>query len=189
MGRRACCEPRQPSHEGLADVSARLPSSLFCTFISIGAADGVDLERCWRELVKRLMREDRDLCRVELLAWFDYALRRHRRRYRLLYRQFRELLPHALGLVRRDGALMIDCGERAICNEPALCLKAYLICGKKWMKKELEKLAPGTPLSRVALVVLGEADVHEECDGPPCRQQPGGLEKRRETHGGKLRKN
>ena len=128
----------------------------------------MDLERCFDELVKRLMKEDRDLCRVELLAWFDRLLRRHRRRYRLLYRQFRELLPHVLGLVRYDSALMIDCDDKRICNEPALCLKAYLICQKRWIKKELEKLAPGTPFARAARAVLGGA-VDEECDGPPCR--------------------
>jgi len=128
----------------------------------------MNLETCFDALVRRLMKEDRDLCRIELLAWFDRVARKHRRRYKLLYRQFRELLPHALGLVRRDGSLMIDCGERAICYEPALCLKAYLICRKRWMKKELERLAPGTPFARVARVVLGEANVHEECGGPPC---------------------
>ena len=52
----------------------------------------MDLEKCFDELVKRLMKEDRDLCRVELLAWFDHLLRRHRRRYKLLYRQLRKLL-------------------------------------------------------------------------------------------------
>jgi hypothetical protein len=128
----------------------------------------MDLERCFDELVKRLMKEDRDLCRIELLAWFDNIARRHRR-YKMLYRQFRELLPHVLGLRRYDGTLAIDCGNRRICNEPALCLKAYLICRKRWMRKELEKLAPGTPYAEVARAVLGEADVHEECGGPPCR--------------------
>jgi hypothetical protein len=131
--------------------------------------DNMDLERCWRELTERLMREDRDLCRIELLVWFDRLARKHRRRYKLLYRQFRELLPDALGLRRRDSTLAIDCNEKRICNEPPLCLKAYLICRKRWMKKELEKLAPGTPFAEVARVVLGEADVHEECGGPPCR--------------------
>ena len=128
----------------------------------------MDVERCFDEVVRRLMREDRDLCRVELLAWFDHMLRRHRRRYKLLYRQFRELLPYALGLVKPDGALIIDCGDKRICNEPALCLKAYLVCRKRWMKKELEKLTPGTPFARAARAVLGGA-VDEECGGPPCR--------------------
>ncbi len=105
---------------GLAGVSARLPSPLFHIFLNIDAADGVDLEKCFDELVMRLMREGRDLCRVELLAWFDHALRRHRRRYKLLYRQFRELLPHALGaceirrrvgdrLQRQTGRLASQC--------------------------------------------------------------------------------
>ena len=128
----------------------------------------VDLERCFDVLIKRLMREDRDLCRVELLAWFDHVARRYRWRHRLLYRQFRELLPYALGLVKYDGTLVIGCGDRRICNEPALCLKAYLICRKRWMRRELEMLAPGTPYARVARVVLGEAEVHLECGGPPC---------------------
>jgi hypothetical protein len=128
----------------------------------------MNLEKCFDELVERLIRERRDLCRVELLAWFDRVAQRHRRRYRLLYRQFRELLPHALGLMRLDGTLVIDCGDRRICNEPALCLRAYLICRKRWMRRELEMLAPGTPYAKVARVVLGEADVHEECGSPPC---------------------
>jgi hypothetical protein len=128
----------------------------------------MDLEKCFRELKTRLMREDRDLCRIELLAWFDRLARRYKRRYKLLYRQFRELLPYALGLKRYDGTLMINCKEKAICNEPVLCLKAYLLCQKRWMRKELERLAPGTPFAVTALVVLGEADVHEECGGPPC---------------------
>jgi hypothetical protein len=63
---------------------------------------------------------------------------------------------------------MINCREKTICNEPALCLKAYLVCRKRWMRKELEKLVPGTPFAEVARVVLG-ADVHEECGAPPCR--------------------
>lgn len=125
------------------------------------------MDRCFAELLRRLMKEDRELCRVELLAWFDRLARRHRRRYKLLYKQFRELLPDALGLRRRDGTLAIDCGEKAICNEPTLCLKAYLLCRKRWMRKELEKLSPGTPFAHAALVALGEADVHEECGGPP----------------------
>jgi hypothetical protein len=133
----------------------------------------MDLEKCFDELVKRLMREDRDLCRVELLAWFDRVAQRHKRRHRLLYRQFRELLPHALGLKKYDGTLIIDCNDRRICNEPILCLKAYLVCKKKWMKKELEMLTPGTPYARVALVVLGEAEVHEECGGNPCDETHG----------------
>jgi hypothetical protein len=128
----------------------------------------MDLERCFDELVKRLMREDRDLCRVELLAWFDRAARRHRRRHKLLYRQFRELLPYALGLMSPDGTLVVDCNDRRICNEPALCLKAYLVCRKRWMKKELEALAPGTPYARAARAVLDGTDVHPECGGNPC---------------------
>jgi hypothetical protein len=130
--------------------------------------DDVDLERCFSELVERLMREGRDLCRVELLAWFGRVIHRYRRRHKLLYRQFRELLPHALGLAQPDGSLVIDCNDRRICNEPALCLKAYLVCKKRWMRKELEMLAPGTPYAKVARVVLGETDVHAECGGPPC---------------------
>ena len=169
MGRRARCEPQPPPHGGLADASARLPLPYF-PHIYKHVVGNMDLERCFDELVRRLMKEDRDLCRIELLAWFDRVLRQHRRRYKLLYRQFRELLPHALSLVRYDGALMIDCGDRRICNEPALCLKAYLVCRKRWMKKRLEKLAPGTPYAEVARVVLGETDVDEECGGPPCRK-------------------
>jgi hypothetical protein len=129
----------------------------------------VDLEKCFDAFVRRLIREDRDLCRVELLTWFDRLARRHRRRYKLLYQQFRELLPHALGLVKPDGTLVIDCNNKRICNEPALCLKAYLICRKRWMRKELEMLAPGTPYSRVARAVLGESGVHPECGDPPCK--------------------
>jgi hypothetical protein len=153
----------------LAAVSIRLPTLSFHTFLNMGADNNVDLERCWKELTERLMREDKGLCRIELLAWFDRLARRYKRRYKLLYRQFRELLPDVLGLRSWDGSLMINCRERAICNEPALCLKAYLLCRKRWMRKELEKLAPGTPYSEVAMVVLGESDVHEECGGPPCR--------------------
>jgi hypothetical protein len=73
----------------------------------------VDLERCFDAFVERLMREDRDLCRIELLAWFDRVAHRHRRKHKLLYKQFRELLPDALGLRRRDGTLAIDCGGEA----------------------------------------------------------------------------
>jgi hypothetical protein len=118
------------------------------------------------------MKEDRDLCCVELLAWFDGVLRRHRRRYKLLYKQFRELLPHALGLMRYDTTLVINCDDGQICNEPALCLKAYLICKKLWMRKELEKLAPGTPYAEMARVALGESDVHDECGELQCSRQP-----------------
>jgi len=129
----------------------------------------MNLETCFDALVRRLTKEDRDLCRIELLAWFDRLARRHRRRHKLLYRQFRELLPYALGLRRLDGSLTIDCGERAICNEPILCLKAYLVCRKRWMRKRLEMLAPGTPYAKVARVILDMAEIDEECGGPPCR--------------------
>jgi hypothetical protein len=43
-----------------------------------------------------------------------------------LHRQFKELLPDALGLRRPDGSILINCREKLICNEPKLCLKAYL---------------------------------------------------------------
>jgi hypothetical protein len=166
-GRRACCEPAPP-HETGRCFATRLPLLIFHTFLSVATVSYMDLEKCFRELRARLMREDRDLCRIELLAWFDRLARRYRRRYKLLYRQFRELLPDMLGLRRYDGSLAIDCGEKAICNEPALCLKAYLVCRKRWMRKALERLAPGTPFAEVARVVLGETGVHDVCDGPPC---------------------
>ena len=63
-----------------------------------------------------------------------------------LYRQFRELLPEALSLRRPDGSALINCKERRICNEPLLCLKAYLSCKEKWMEKELRSLAAGDSL-------------------------------------------
>jgi len=76
-----------------------------------------------------------------------------------------------LGLKKRDGSLTISCNEKVVCNEPILCLKAYLLCRKRWMKKELERLEPGTPYARIARVVLGEATIPEECGGlpPECR--------------------
>jgi hypothetical protein len=126
------------------------------------------LDLCYDALEKRLMREKNELCRVAILAWMDFMAKKIGG---LLYRQFRELLPYALGLKRRDGALIIDCGEKTICNEPILCLKAYLLCRKRWMKKELERLEPGTPYARAARVVLGEAAIPEECGRlpPECR--------------------
>ncbi len=89
----------------------------------------------------------------------------------LLYKHYKELLPYMLGLKRRDGTLMISCDEGAVCYEPILCLKAYLLCRKRWMKKELEKLDAATPYARIARVVLGEAVIPEECGGlpPECR--------------------
>jgi hypothetical protein len=84
-----------------------------------------------------------------------------------LYRQFRELLPEALGLRRPDGSILINCRERLICNEPKLCLKAYLFCKEEWMEKELRSLAAGTPYAEVARILLGEGDIPEECGGQP----------------------
>ncbi|MEM4510675.1 MAG: hypothetical protein QXD08_06920 [Pyrobaculum sp.] len=84
-----------------------------------------------------------------------------------LYRQFRELLPDALGFRLSDGSIAIDCRERRICNEPGLCLKAYLFCKKRWMEKELRSLAAGTPFAEVARVLLGEGDIPKECGGQP----------------------
>ena len=114
------------------------------------------------------MHEKNDLCRVGILAWMDFAAKKFGG---LLYKQFRELLPYMLGLKKRDGTLMVGCNEKAICNEPLLCLKVYLLCRKRWMKKKLEKLEPGTPYARIARVVLGESVILEECGGlpPECR--------------------
>jgi hypothetical protein len=126
------------------------------------------LERCYNALEKQLMREKNDLCRIAILAWMDFAAKKFSG---LLYKQFRELLPYALGLKKRDGTLAISCNEKAICYEPILCLKAYLLCKKRWMKKELERLEPGTPYARIARVVVGESVIPEECGGlpPECR--------------------
>jgi hypothetical protein len=127
-----------------------------------------ELEKCYNALEKRLRREENELCRVAILAWMGFVAKKFGG---LLYKQFRELLPYALGLMRRNGTLAISCSEKAICYEPILCLKAYLLCKKRWMKKELERLEPGTPYARVARVVLGETAVPEECGGlpPECR--------------------
>jgi len=125
------------------------------------------LERCYNALEKQLMRERKDLCRIAILAWMHIVAKKFGG---LLYKQFRELLPYMLGLKKRDGSLTISCNEKVVCNEPILCLKAYLLCRKRWMKKELEKLEPGTPYARIARVVLGTA-IPEECGGlpPECR--------------------
>jgi hypothetical protein len=130
-----------------------------------------ELEKCYDALEERLIREDNELCRVAILAWMNFAAKKFGG---LLYKQFRELLPHALCLVRYDGTLVINCSDRRICNEPILCLKAYLICRKRWMKKALEKLAPGTPYARTARVVLGETTIPKECGElpPECRRLP-----------------
>jgi hypothetical protein len=126
------------------------------------------LDSCYQALEKRLRREDNELCRVAILAWMGFTAEKFGG---LLHKHFRELLPHMLGLKKRDGSLAISCNEKAICYEPILCLKAYLLCGKRWMRKELEKLEPGTPYARIARVVLGETAIPEECGGlpPECR--------------------
>jgi hypothetical protein len=126
------------------------------------------LDRCYQALERRLRREDNELCRVAILAWMGFAAEKFGG---LLHKHFKELLPYMLGLKKRDGTLLINCDEKAICYEPILCLKAYLLCKKRWMKKELEKLEPGTPYARIARVVLGETVIPEECGGlpPECR--------------------
>jgi hypothetical protein len=120
------------------------------------------LETCFRELATRLRREEDELCRVALLGWMDFVARAHGGE---LYRQFKELLPDALGLRRPDGSIPINCREKQICNEPKLCLKAYLFCKKRWMEKKLRSLAAGTPYAEVARVLLGEGHIPEECGG------------------------
>jgi hypothetical protein len=120
------------------------------------------LETCFRELETRLRREGDELCRVALLGWMDFVARAHGGE---LYRQFKELLPDALGLRRPDGSILINCREKLICNEPLLCLKAYLFCKKRWMEEKLRLLAAGTPYAEVARVLLGEGDIPEECGG------------------------
>jgi len=122
------------------------------------------LESCFMELEARLRREEREPCRLALLGWMDFVARAHGGE---LYRQFRELLPEALGLGRPDGSALINCKERRICNEPLLCLKAYLFCKEGWMEEELRSLAAGTPYARLARVLLGEGDVPGECGGLP----------------------
>ena len=84
-----------------------------------------------------------------------------------LYRQFKEILPNALSLRRPDGSILINCREKLICNEPLLCLKAYLFCKEEWMEEELRSLAAGTPYAEVARILLGEGDIPEECGGQP----------------------
>ncbi|MFZ8837354.1 MAG: hypothetical protein ACO2PM_00150 [Pyrobaculum sp.] len=120
------------------------------------------LETCFRELATRLRREEDELCRVALLGWMDFVARTHGGE---LYRQFRELLPDALGLRRPDGSVRINCREGLICNEPKLCLKAYLFCKEEWMEEKLRSLAAGTPYAEVVRVLLGEGDIPEECGG------------------------
>ncbi len=122
------------------------------------------LDTCFRELKTRLSQEEDELCRVALLGWMDFVARAHGGE---LYRQFRELLPGALGLRRPDGSILINCKEKLICNEPLLCLKAYLFCKKRWMEKKLRSLAAGTPYAEVARILLGEGDIPEECGGQP----------------------
>jgi hypothetical protein len=126
------------------------------------------LEKCYNALEKQLMREKSELCRIAILAWMEFVAKKFGG---LLYKQFKELLPYALGIKRRDGSLIINCGEKAICYEPILCLKAYLYCKKRWMRKELERLEPGTPYARIARVIVGETAIPEECGGlpPECR--------------------
>ncbi len=128
----------------------------------------LQLDSCYNALEKRLRHEKNELCRIAILAWMNFTAKRFGG---MLYKQFRELLPYALGLKRRDGSLVISCNEKTICYEPILCLKAYLLCRKRWMKKELEKLEPGTPYAKIARVVLGETTIPEECGGLPseCR--------------------
>jgi hypothetical protein len=75
--------------------------------------------------------------------------------------------PRRPGSQRGGTADSINCRERQICNEPLLCLKAYLFCKKRWMEKELRSLAAGTPYAEVARVLLGEGDIPEECGGQP----------------------
>ena len=122
------------------------------------------LESCFRELATRLGQEEDELCRVALLGWMDFVARAHGGE---LYRQFKELLPDDLGLRRPDGLIPINCGEKLICNEPKLCLKAYLFCKEEWMEEKLRSLAAGTPYAEVARVLLGEGDIPEECGGQP----------------------
>jgi len=122
------------------------------------------LETCFEELKARLISEERELCRVVLLGWMDFVARAHGGE---LYRQFKELLPDALGFRQPDGSIAVDCRERRICNEPGLCLKAYLFCKKRWMEKELRSLAAGTPYAKVARVLLGEGDIPKECGEQP----------------------
>ena len=122
------------------------------------------LESCLRELEARLRREEREPCRLALLGWMDFMARAHGGE---LYRQFRELLPEALGLRRPDGSALMNCKERRICNEPLLCLKAYLSCKEKWMEEELRSLAARDSYARLARVLLGEGDVPGECGGRP----------------------
>jgi len=121
------------------------------------------LESCLRELEARLRREEREPCRVVMLGWMDFVARAHGGE---LYRQFRELLPEVLGLRRPDGSALMNCKERRICNEPLLCLKAYLFCREGgW--RSLGRWPRGTPYARVARVLLGEGDVPGECGGRP----------------------
>jgi hypothetical protein len=105
-----------------------------------------------------------ELCRIALLGWMDFVARAYGGE---LYRQFKELLPDDLGLRRPDGSILINCRERQICYEPLLCLKAYLLCKKRWMEKELRSLDAGTPYARAARILLGEGDIPKECRGQP----------------------
>jgi len=122
------------------------------------------LEACYFALEKRLRAEKNDLCRIAIIAWMYFTAKKFGG---LLYKQFMQLLPYMLGLKNRDGTLKISCDERAVCYEPILCLKAYLLCRRRWMRKELEKIDAGTPYARVARVVLGETMVPKECGGMP----------------------
>jgi len=118
------------------------------------------LVECYNLITGTLVNMDNDLCRVAVLWWAEKFAKKIGR---LTYKHFRELLPYRLGLVDNLGRTVIDCNDVRICNEPLLCLKAYLVCRKRWMRKEIEKIAPGTPFAEVARVIIDNVPIPNEC--------------------------
>jgi hypothetical protein len=128
--------------------------------------DSIEWWGCYDALKEMLYRTDSPMCRVAVLYIMGLVARKYGG---LMWKYHEAHLPEWLGLADRSGELRINCNDKTLCYAPDLCIKAFLVCRKRWMRKELEGIAihAGPSFADVARLLLGEGRFPRWCGELP----------------------
>jgi len=120
---------------------------------------------CYKTLEKHIGRFE-GTCRIALYYIMDLVARKYGG---LLWKYHEARLPQWLGFMDRSGALKIDCRDKSLCYAPELCLRAYLLCRRGWMRRNLEGIVihAGPAFADVARLLLGEGGFPRWCGELP----------------------